>query len=136
MIKLICLVFMLAAGSAGAQSIQYTQEVAKSSMTIYTVAVGSAPVIATENVDITSLAPTGKLTGAYAIEIFNVASSTNAIVCSQDVRLSNTLGNKFYGREIAAGTGVVYNVLQGSIIVYCQSKSTAGITYATVSQVR
>lgn len=130
--NLLCFLALLALpASVAAQGVGYTQEVATSTGTIYTITVTTA------SLDVMSAVPNGKLNGAYAVEVFNLASSTQTINCAYDSNVSTTSTSNFYGREVPVGQGMVWQVLQGKISVFCRSQGvTVGGIRATVTQVR
>ena len=85
--------------------------------------------------NVTARTSSGTLGGAYAIEVYNIAASTDSIVCSQDVSLSSNAYSIWYGREVPAGIGVYYAVPPSTRPTRCMTKnSAAGCTRVTITQ--
>lgn len=85
--------------------------------------------------DVTARTSSGTLAGAFAIEVFNIAASTDSIVCGQDVALSSASTSVWYGREVTAGTGLYYAVPPSTRKTRCMTKnSVAGCTQVTITQ--
>lgn len=123
---------LLTAAPAGAQgNIQYVREVALSTNTItQTVNLCDTSGAA----DITAATSSGTLAGSFAIEVFNIAASTVTVCCGQDIMLSTNTNSAWYGREIAAGVGVMYAVPPSTRKTYCMTKNASGCTRVTVTQ--
>lgn len=84
--------------------------------------------------DVTAATSSGTLAGAYAIEVYNLAASTNTIVCGQDAALSSAPSSAWYGREVPAGIGVYYAVPPSTRKTRCFTLNSGGCTRATISQ--
>ena len=99
--KSIILLIGLASNAWAQQGITNTHEVATSTQTlIQSIALSG---------DLTNMGTaisSGNVAGYFAIEVYNVATSSSVIVCGFDVSLSSTIGGVWYGREISAGEGV------------------------------
>ena len=126
----ISLLFIFAPHLAHSQLLT-VQETAVSSATTYTVGIASQPAV-----DVASITANGYLMGAYAIEIYCPSASANTINCGFDNQVSTTSTNKYYGREVAAGTGVVFHVSIPFIKLFCMSQSIVGGTRCTVTQLK
>lgn len=130
--KYLYLLLMLSGGNASAQSgVQNVHEVALTTTTItQTVSIcasGGA-------VDVTAATSSGTLAGAFAIEVYNLAASTNTINCGQDVSLSTNSASAWYGREVVAGVGVYYAVPPSTRKTRCMTQNSGGCTRATITQ--
>lgn len=84
--------------------------------------------------DVTAATSSGTLAGAYAIEVYNLAASTNTIVCGQDAALSTAASSGWYGREVPAGIGVYYAVPPSTRKTRCFTLNSGGCTRATITQ--
>ena len=78
---------------------------------------------------------TGTVAGSFGIEVYNPTSSTNTIVCGFDVNLSSAIDSAWYGREVLAGTGVLWQIVSKRIL-YCMTRNTDGCTRATITQLK
>ena len=87
-------------------------------------------------VDVTAATSSGTLAGAFAIEVYNLASSTVTINCGQDVSLSTAAGSAWYGREIPAGVGVYYAVPPSTRKTRCMTQNSGGCTRVTITQLK
>lgn len=83
--------------------------------------------------DVANATSSGTLSGAFAIEVYNVAAATNTINCGFDANLSTNVYSAQYGREVPAGVGVYWGVISKRKL-YCLSQNSAGCTRATVTQ--
>jgi len=131
---LLFVVLSLIGVSASAQSgVQNVHEVALTTQTltqtISLCASGGA-------VDVTAATSSGTLAGAFAIEVYNLASSTNTINCGQDVALSTASTSVWYGREVVAGTGVYWAVPPSTRKTRCMTQNSGGCTQVTISQLK
>lgn len=86
--------------------------------------------------DVTARTSSGTLAGAFAIEVYNLAGSTNTINCGQDVSLSTASTSPWYGREIAAGIGVYYAVPPSTRKTRCMTQNSSGCTRVTITQLK
>lgn len=84
--------------------------------------------------DVTAGTSSGTIVGAYALEVYNLAASTNTIVCGQDVMLSSQPSSAWYGREIPAGIGLFYAIPPATRKTYCFTLNSGGCTRVTVTQ--
>lgn len=122
----------LCVSSASAQSnVQNVHEVALTTTTITQTISLCASGGAT---DVTAATSSGTLAGAWAVEVYNLAASTNTLNCGQDVSLSSTSTSAWYGREVPAGIGVYYAIPPSTRKTYCITQNIAGCTRATVTQ--
>ena len=87
-------------------------------------------------VDVTAATSSGTLAGAFAIEVYNLASSTVTINCGQDVALSTAAGSAWYGREGPAGVGVYSAVPPSTRKTRCMTQNSSGCTRATITQLK
>ena len=128
--KFIALLLLLAAGPVAAQSnVQNVHEVAQSTSSLtQTISICATPI------DVAAATSSGTLAGAFAIEVYNVAASSQIVVCGFDSALSATVTNAWYGREIAPGNGTVWQKLS-SRILWC-ANAIAGCTRATITQMK
>ena len=118
-------------GMASAQSVQVVHEVAQSTQTVV------------QAVDVSSYTPTnvsaatssGTIAGTFAIEVYNLAANSNTINCGFSTSLSTISTNAWYGREVAPGTGVIYQVLSKTPL-YCMTQSITATTRATITQLK
>lgn len=125
--KFLFLIFSLLPCFANAQ-VTDVHEVAKSTETrIQTISVCNVVL------DVANATSSGTLAGAYAIEVYTTAASTNTVNCGFDVNLSTNIHNAAYGREVPAGVGVYWAVIPKRKL-YCLSQNSAGCTRATVTQ--
>lgn len=85
-------------------------------------------------VDVTATTSSGTLAGAFAIEVYNLASSTVTINCGQDLSLSTNSSSAWYGREVPPGIGVYYAVPPSTRKTYCKTQDSAGCSRATITQ--
>lgn len=92
--------------------------------------------------DVTAATSTGTIAGAFAVEVYNLAASTNTLNCGLDVSVSSASTSAWYGREVLAGLGVVWQYRQGTGSVggtklqkvYCMTQNATGCTRATITQ--
>lgn len=111
-----------------AQAQMSIREVAQSTNTItQTINLSTAPT------DMALATSSGVVGGYWAIEVYNVAASSNAINCGFDVSLSTLPGRAFYGREVPAGVGILYQVAANRR-VYCSNQGSSGTVGVTVTQ--
>lgn len=126
---LLTLLMALPALSYGQAGIQDVHEVAKSTQTItqtFTVGIGSIAVAQ-------SATSSGSLNGSFAVEVYNPIGNSTLNV-GFDVSLSTNINSPFYGREVAAGTGVYYATPSGNRPLYIKSQSTSAVQKVTVTQ--
>ena len=123
------LLFVAAVPVAAQSGVQNVHEVALSTNTIIqTVSVSTGATGA----DVAKATSSGTLAGYFAIEVYNPVSSGGTLVCGFDISLSATLSSAWYGREIAAGSGV-YWAVPSSRKLFCLS-TAATPTRATITQ--
>jgi hypothetical protein len=129
-IMMIAGLFLAAAVPAGAQAgVQNVHEVALTTSTIVqSVSVSTGATGA----DVARATSSGTLAGYFAIEVYNPTASGGTLVCGFDISLSGTLSSAWYGREIAAGSGV-YWAVPSNRKLYCLSLAAAP-TRATITQ--
>lgn len=128
------LLVMLAASPAAAQSnVQNVHEVALTTTTItQTINICNSD----GALDVTAATSSGTLAGAFAVEVYNLAGSTNTINCGQDVSLSTNSSSAWYGREVPAGVGVYYAVPPSTRKTRCMTQNSGGCTRATITQLK
>ena len=85
--------------------------------------------------NITALTSSGTVVGAFSVEVYNPAASTSTINCGFDLALSSAITSVWYGREVAAGIGVVWKVLTNRTL-YCITQNSGGCTRVTVTQMK
>lgn len=131
---IIALLSMLGVIPASAQSgVQNVHEVALTTQTItQTINLCTSD----GALDVTAATSSGTLAGAYAIEVYNIAASTVAVICGQDVSLSTNPYSVWYGREVSAGTGVYYAVPPSTRKTRCMTKNSGGCTRVTITQLK
>ena len=121
-------------GSAQAQQ-QVVQEVAQIDGVIQTVNVASQTAT-----DVTAAMSSGTIAGAFAVEVYNFNAATSTLNCGFSPSVSTVTTSAWYGREVIAGAGVLWQLRQGigSPIrkIYCLTQNTTGITRATVTQMK
>lgn len=123
--SLLALTLLSSRWSEAQQGGQYVNTVYGSTNTIVqTVLVSS---LTTTNM--TTATSTGTISGGYiAIEVFPITGAAK-INCGFDPSLSTMTYSVWYGREVAAATGVTFNVPSYRNL-YCQSQ---GITFSSVT---
>lgn len=116
--------------SAGAQSnVQIVHEVASSTQSMtQAISICNVPL------DVAAATSSGTVSGAFAIEVFNVTASTQLVLCGFDPSISATITNAWYGREVAAGSGVVWQKLSNRIL-YCIN-AISGCSRAVITQMK
>lgn len=82
--------------------------------------------------DVAAATSSGTLGGYYKIEVFSIAGSST-LNCGFDVMLSTLSASAWYGREIAAGTGFVFNVPSYRKL-YCMTQNVSATTRAIITQ--
>lgn len=124
------LLVLLAAAPAAAQSnVQVVHEVATSTQSItQTIS------ICDTRLDVAAATSSGTLAGHFAVEVYNVAASTQIVLCGFDSSLSASVVSPWYGREVAAGTGVTWKKLSNRIL-YCIN-AIAGCSRAVITQMK
>ena len=128
--KLLLIVAAIAIFPSKAKAQTVVHEVAQSSTTaIQTINICGTPL------DVGLNTSSGTLVGRFAIEVYNLAASTNTINCGFDVAISTANNNAFYGREVVAGNGVTWQV-DGKRILYCMTQNNLGCTRATITQLK
>lgn len=92
------------------------------------------------SLDVTNATSSGTISGAFAVEVFNLAASTDTLNCGFSPSVSSATSSAWYGREIAAGIGVTWQLRQniGSPVrkVYCRTQDQNGCTRATITQLK
>lgn len=132
----------LASVAHAQQGVQVVHEVAQSTNTIVqTIAIcnnNGVPVVSSVTFNTSS----GTLAGFFGVEVYNLAASTNTLNCGFDIMVSSSLTpysgggiNPWYGREVAAGVGVLWQVPSYRIL-YCKTQNNLGCTFATITQVK
>ena len=130
-IMMIAGLFLAAAVPAGAQSgVQNVHEVATSTNSI----TQTISICGTTRLDVAAATSSGTLAGHFAIEVFNVAASSQTVVCGFDSSLSNDVTSAWYGREVAPGSGTIWQKLSNRIL-YCIN-AISGCTRATITQMK
>ena len=131
-IMMIVSILLSVAVTASAQSgVQNVHEVATSTQSItQTINLCASDGAA----DVTAATSSGTLAGAFAVEVYNVAASTNTINCGQDTSLSISTSSVWYGREVLAGTGVYYAVPPSTRKTRCMTQNSSGCTRVTITQ--
>ena len=129
---IIAFLAMLGAIPAAAQSgVQNVHEVALSTGSI----TQTISLCASDGaLDVTAATSSGTLAGAFAIEVYNIAASTNTINCGQDVSLSTAAGSAWYGREAIAASGLYYAVPPSTRKTRCMTQNSSGCTRVTITQ--
>lgn len=123
-------VLSLVGVTASAQSnVQVVHEVAQSTNSI----TQTISVCATA-IDVAATTSSGTLAGAFALEVYNVAASTQSVLCGFDPALSATVTNAWYGREVVAGVGMVWQKLSNRIL-YCIN-AVSGCSRVTITQMK
>lgn len=123
---------LAAAVPAAAQSgVQNVHEVATSTQSI----TQTISICGTTRLDVAAATSSGTLAGHFAIEVYNVAASSQTVVCGFDSSLSNDVTSAWYGREVAPGSGTVWQKLSNRIL-YCINGIAASCTRATITQMK
>lgn len=131
-IMMIAGLILAAAVPAAAQSgIQNVHEVATSTNSI----TQTISICGTTRLDVAAATSSGTLAGHFAIEVYNVAASSQTVVCGFDSSLSNDVTSAWYGREVAPGSGTVWQKLSNRIL-YCINGIAASCTRATITQMK
>lgn len=127
------LLLLLLCPNAFAQSnVQNVHEVATSTGSI----TQTINVCATSKaIDVAATTSSGTLAGAFAIEVYNLASSTNSVICGPNIAVSTDPFNAFYGREVPAGVGVYWGITSARKL-YCWTANLLGCTRATITQLK
>jgi len=87
--------------------------------------------------DVTNKTTGGTIAGAFAVEVYNLAASTNTVNCSFSSSLSTASASGYYGREVPKGIGVVWQIRQKSTRkLYCMTQNPDGCTRATITQIK
>lgn len=84
--------------------------------------------------DMTNATSSGTINGSFSIEIYNLAASTVTINCGFDASVSSTSTSGYYGREVAPGIGVTYQVRLPTVKPFCMTQNSSGCTRVTVTQ--
>lgn len=108
---------------------------------VHEVGVSTRSVVRTVSVcatvlDVTNATSSGTVAGAFSIEIYNIAASTNTINCGYDASVSTDSTSANYGREIVAGQGVVWQVELPNRLPRCLSQNSSGCTRTTITQIK
>lgn len=85
--------------------------------------------------DVANATSSGTLQGSWGIEVANLAASTSTLNCGFDLMLSTDAGNAWYGREITAGSSIIWQVGSWRKL-YCLTQNNNGCTRATITQVK
>lgn len=122
----------LCASAHAQQGIQNVHEVATSTNSItQTISLcGSAGAV-----DVANATSSGTLAGAFAIEVYNLNSSTSTVNCGFDPMLSTTATSVWYGREVLAGIGVYWAKMSFRKL-YCATQNSGGCTNVTITQMK
>lgn len=124
--------FLAGAIPAVAQSgVQNVHEVATSTNSI----TQTISICGTTPIDVAAETSSGTLAGHFAIEVFNVAASSQTVVCGFDSSVSRDVTSVWYGREVAPGTGTIWQKLSNRIL-YCINGIAASCTRATITQMK
>lgn len=124
--------FLAAVVPASAQSgVQNVHEVATSTSSI----TQTISICGTTRIDVAAATSSGTLAGHFAIEVYNVAASSQTVVCGFDSSLSKDVTSVWYGREVAPGTGTIWQKLS-SRILYCINGIADSCTRATITQMK
>lgn len=132
--KYLSFLLIIMATSAMAQSnVQNVHEVALSTGTItQTINIcGSQGVI-----DVAAATSSGTLAGAFAIEVYNLSTSTSIINCGQDPATSTNTLSTWYGREILPGVGIYYAIPVSTRKTRCGTQNASGCTRVTITQLK
>ena len=123
----------LCASYAGAQAnVQVVHEVAQSTNTI----VQSISLCQGDGaLNVVSATSSGTLAGHFGVEVYNLTASTNTVNCGFDLSLSTSANSAWYGREVLAGTGVLWQKLSKRIL-YCMTQNSGGCTRLTITQIK
>lgn len=128
---LISLFLLLPCAAHAQQGIQNVHEVATSTRTLtQTISI----CFNTNPVNVTAATSSGTIAGAFAIEVYNLASSTATLNCGQDLMLSTQPSSAWYGREVPAGVGLYYAVPPATRKTYCSTQNPGGCNRVTVTQ--
>lgn len=85
--------------------------------------------------DVAAATSSGTVSGAWAIEVYNPAVSTNTVNCGFDLGLSTSIASSvWYGREVIPGVGLTWAVSPQIRKVYCMTQNTLGCTKLTITQ--
>lgn len=126
---------LVLAGIGVAQQFQ-VQEVASVDGVIQTIAICDNE----GSLDVTADTSSGTVAGAFAVEVFNLAASTDTLNCGFSPSVSSATTSAWYGREVAPGIGVIWQLRQsiGTPVkkVYCRTQDTNGCTSATITQLK
>lgn len=117
------------------QGIQNVHEVATTTTTIIQTANLCAQTATGLSVAVASNMSSGTLSGYFAAEVYNLAASTNTIVCGFDAATSSSPASSFYGREVPAGVGV-YWAVPSYRTLYCATTNNLGCTRYTLTQLK
>ena len=120
------------------------QEVAEKNGVIQTI-----PICDTDGaLDVTATTSSGTLSGAFAVEVFNVAASTDTLYCGFSPSVSSGTSTnalrQWRGREVGPGLGVTWQIRQTGAIessspakkIYCVTGDTNGCTLASITQMK
>lgn len=94
------------------------------------------------SLDVTNATSSGTIAGAFAVEVYNPATSTSTVNCGLDVMVSTAISSAWYGREIVAANGITWQYRQGTATgaamklkkVYCGTQNPSGCTRVTITQ--
>lgn len=131
-ILMIAGLLLAAAVPAGAQAgVQNVHEVATSTQSI----TQTISICGTTRIDVAAATSSGTLAGHFAIEVYNVAASSQNVVCGFDSSLSKDVTSEWYGREVVPGSGTIWQKLSNRIL-YCINGIAASCTRATITQMK
>lgn len=126
------LLFLLNGSAYAQQGVQVVHEVATSTSSLtQTISLCTSGAVT----DVATATSSGTLNGAFAIEVYNIAASTNTVNCGFDLSLSTQTTSAWYGREVPAGLGVVWQRLSNRKL-YCETQNSGGCTRVTVTQMK
>lgn len=130
--KNILFLLLLPCGVGAQQGVQVVHEVATSTNTItQTISLCASGGVT----DVANATSSGTLNGAFGVEVYNPNASTSTIVCGFDVALSSQVYSVWYGREVLAGIGVLWQKLSNRKL-YCETLNSSGCTQAVITQVK
>ena len=130
--KTLFLLLLLPSVAIAQQGVQIVHEVATSTNTItQTISLCASGGVT----DVANATSSGTLNGGFGVEVYNPSASTNTVVCGFDVSLSSQVYSIWYGREILAGVGVMWQKLSNRKL-WCETLNSGGCTQVTVTQVK
>lgn len=124
---LLGLFLLIPCAASAQQGIQNVHEVALSTSSItQTISIG------TTALDVAATTSSGTVSGAFAIEVYNVAGSSQTINCGFDQAVSTSKASVWYGREVPPGVGVTWQKQSGRKL-WCVAPF---FTVATITQMK